>query len=289
MTETERWNAVLGRDQNARFFYAVKSTGVFCRPTCPSRRPSQSNVVFFDDPNAAERAGFRACKRCDPKGADPTTSLITDLCRYIDAQGEERVSLAQLAQFAEMSPFHLQRVFKAKLGVSPREYAKSRREAGSVRYTIADSPLGRMLVAATERGLCGLAFADSDEELADYLTRNFPTAQRDDGHTLLVGPVSQLMAGEQVDLPLDIRGTAFQARVWNALRTIPRGRTWTYEQLAEAIGQPNAVRAVARACASNRIAVAIPCHRIVRKDGDLGGYRWGVERKRKLLEQERCS
>ena len=289
MTDTERWTAVLAHDHQAKFLYGVTSTGVFCRPGCPSRRPSRRNVVFFDHPAEAERAGYRACKRCNPSGVDPATSLVEDLCRYMDAQGEQKTTLGELANFAEMSPFHLQRAFKSKLGISPRGYAKSRREAGAVRYSFADSPLGRMLLAETERGVCGLAFADTDTELAEWLAIQFPAANLEQGQPLLLEPALRLAAGEPVELPLDVRGTAFQARVWEALKTIPRGKTWTYEELAQNVGQPGAVRAVARACATNRIAVAIPCHRVIRKDGGLGGYRWGLDRKRNLLESEGCS
>ena len=293
MQDTQRWAAVLARDRESKFFYAVQTTGIYCRPSCPSRRPSVSSVQFFETPAEAEQAGFRPCMRCKPRGPEPRSHLITDLCRFIDANIERSIPLAELAEFAGLSPFHLQREFKAELGVTPREYAEarrrqvmpdSRRTAETIRYATAASPLGPMLVAESDRGICAVTFGD---DLVGWLKQQFPAAtlQRADLPDA-VRALTGAMNGETVDLPLDIRATAFQQKIWQQLRTIPRGRTTTYEELAAAVGQPSAVRAAAQACAGNRIAVAIPCHRVVRKDGSLGGYRWGIDRKRRLLELE---
>jgi AraC family transcriptional regulator of adaptative response/methylated-DNA-[protein]-cysteine methyltransferase len=293
MQDTERWAAVLARDRKSKFFYAVQTTGVYCRPSCPSRRPSVSTVKFFDTPAAAERAGFRPCLRCKPRGPDPKTHLITDVCRFIDANIERRVSLDELAKFAGLSPFHLQREFKAELGISPREYAESRRRqwmpdsrrtTETIRYAIGPSPLGPMLVAESDRGICAVSFGD---DLVGWLKQQFPEATLAKSDLPeAVEALTSVMRGQPLRVPLDISATAFQQKVWQQLRTIPRGQTATYEEIAAAVGYPSAARAVARACATNRIAVAIPCHRVTRKDGSLGGYRWGIERKRRLLEME---
>ncbi len=343
-----RWQAVLDRDRalDGKFVFAVSSTGIFCRPSCPSKRPRRENVAFFDDAVRAEKSGYRACLRCRPKAADgnPQSAMVRAICRYIeqqvsDQQTEARLSLKLLAKEFHLSPFHLQRTFKSVLGVSPKAYVdacrlrqvkqnlqtghsvttslyaagygsssrlyertasqlgmtpeKYRRGAiaAVVRYTITDSPLGRMLIAATDRGICAISFADSDQALHQGLMREFPfaTRKRDDAAMMQWhSSLTRLMHGQEspASLPLDIRATAFQRRVWEALQHIPRGETRSYSELASEIGSPTATRAVARACASNRIAVAIPCHRIVRQDGNLGGYRWGVRRKEQLLALE---
>jgi len=293
MTNTERWNAIQQRQRGASFFYAVKTTGIYCRPSCPSRRPDPRNIVYFDQPDEAERAGFRACRRCDPRRTEPRVGLVTDLCRFIEANANRRISLAELSVFAELSPFHLQRVFREELGVSPREYqaALLGRESDpgkAVTYDIVDSPLGRMLVAESGRGLCAVSFGSDDAELEVWIREQMPLASLHRG-TLseTAKQVIQALDTGSCELALDIRGTAFQQKVWKALRDIPRGETRSYEDLAKAVGQPNAVRAVARACRANRMAIVIPCHRIVRKDGTPGGYRWGVERKKNVLERER--
>jgi AraC family transcriptional regulator, regulatory protein of adaptative response / methylated-DNA-[protein]-cysteine methyltransferase len=340
----DRWQAVLTRDanQDGRFVFAVSSTGVYCRPSCPSRRPRRENVAFFHKPDDAEKAGYRACLRCRPKaiGANRQTEVVKAVCRYIEQHLDEPITLSRLGSEFHQSPFHLQRSFKAALGISPRAYADSCRMnrlkrnlqaghsvtramydagyssssrlyertasqlgmtpdsyrrgaiAAPIRYTCTDSPLGRMLIAATEKGICAIQFADSDDELEQGLKHEFPFAvrRRDDAalHDWKQNLLRQIN-GQRLNssLPLDIQATAFQRQVWTYLQTIPFGATRSYGQVAKAIGQPTATRAVARACATNRIAVAIPCHRVVRTDGDMGGYRWGVERKKALLDLER--
>jgi len=343
--ESRRWQAVLARDaaQDGNFVFAVSSTGVYCRPSCPSRRPRRANVSFFGKPDEAERAGFRACLRCRPKSAtgNRQMQMVRAVCRYIERHLDEPLTLARLGSEFNLSPFHLQRRFKAVLGVSPRAYADSCRMnqlksnlraghsvtramydagyssssrlyertatqlgmtpdkyrrgaiAAPIRYTCTDSPLGRMLVAATDKGICAIQFADSDDELEQGLKHEFPFAirRRDDaGMAAWKEDLLRQMRGQSLNcaLPLDIQATAFQRRVWTHLQTIPFGTTESYASVAKAIGQPTATRAVARACATNPVAVAIPCHRVVRKGGDMGGYRWGMERKQALLQIERA-
>jgi AraC family transcriptional regulator of adaptative response/methylated-DNA-[protein]-cysteine methyltransferase len=319
----------------------VRSTGIYCRPGCPSRRPQREQVRFFEKPRQAEQAGFRACLRCRPLDL-PETSLAERARQWIGAHPDDPFTLESLGVELGVSPSHLQRRFKAELGVSPREYAEARRfelarerlragddvtralyDAGygsssrfyeqaqgqlgmapgayrqggkgiMIDYTIVDSPLGRLLIAATERGLCAVSLGSSDAALDAFLRDEFPAAdlRRDD--EALQGAADALLAhlgGEQpsLDLPLDVAGSDFQRRVWEMLRMIPYGETRSYAEVAEAIGQPKAVRAVAQACGSNRLAVVIPCHRVVRSDGGLGGYRWGVERKETLLGAERAA
>jgi len=339
------WEAVLARDasRDGSFVFAVSSTGVYCRPSCPSRRPRRQNVSFFSGPNQAEKAGYRACLRCRPRaiGNNARTEMAKAICRYIEQHLDEPVTLERLGQEFKQSPFHLQRTFKAVLGITPRAYADSCRMnqlkrnlqaghsvtralydagyssssrlyertasqlgmtpdkyrrgaiAAPIRYTFADSPLGRMLVAATDKGICAIQFANSDAELEQGLRHEFPFAQRRRDDAALQACTQDLlrqMRGEKLDsaLPLDIRATAFQRRVWAYLQKIPFGATRSYGAIAKAIGQPDAARAVARACATNPVAVAIPCHRVVREDGDTGGYRWGAERKQALLEIEQA-
>jgi len=342
--ETQWWDAVQARDaaQDGRFVFAVSSTGVYCRPSCPSRRPRRENVSFFRRPEEAEKAGYRACLRCRPKAlAHGPAAEVRTMCRYIEQHLDEPLTLARLGEEFHQSPFHLQRKFKAVLGISPRAYADSCRMnqlksnlraghsvtramydagyssssrlyertasqlgmtpdkyrrgaiAAPIRYTFADSPLGRMLIATTDKGICAIQFADSDEELEHGLKHEFPFAirRRDDGalkswkETLL-----QQMRGRRLSsaLPLDIQATAFQRRVWAYLQKIPFGETRSYAAVAKEIGNPSATRAVARACATNPVAVAIPCHRVVRESGEMGGYRWGVKRKEALLEMEQA-
>ena len=342
--EDERcWQAVVARDSafDGEFVFAVSSTGVYCRPSCAARRPRRGNVSFFARPEQAEKAGFRACLRCRPKtlSGHPQSDSAKEICRYIEQHLDEPVTLEQLGKTFRQSPFHLQRRFKAALGITPREYADSCRlrllkrnlqagdnvtramyDAGygsssrlyektaaqlgmtpdkyrrgaiadSIRYTCADSPLGRMLIAATDKGVCAIQFAASDGELIEGLKREFPFAARkpDEGglRAWVEGLLSKMSGREpHGTLPLDIRATAFQRRVWTYLQSIPFGATRSYVEVAKAIGQPTASRAVARACATNPVAVAIPCHRVVREDGSISGYRWGVERKKALLEME---
>ena len=341
--DDRRWDAVAARDSNydGKFVFAVSTTGVYCRPSCPARRPRRENATFFARPELAEKAGFRACLRCRPQlfSGDPHSDAVKAICRYIEQHLDEALTLARLGKTFRQSPFHLQRRFKAVLGITPREYADSCRMrllkrnlqsgekvtramydagygsssrlyektasqlgmtpdkyrrgaiAAAIRYACADSPLGRMLIATTDRGICSIQFARSDEELIEGLKREFPFAVRkpDGGHLQAwVGVLLSKMTGRELNatLPLDIRATAFQRRVWTYLRSIPFGSTRSYSQVAKAIGQPGASRAVARACATNPVAVAIPCHRVVRADGGISGYRWGAERKKALLEME---
>jgi len=347
-TDDPRWKAVLARDgaHDEEFVFAVSSTGVYCRPSCPARRPRRENVQFFVRPEQAEQVGYRACLRCRPKSFNGNTESdgVKAICRFIEQHLDEPLTLDRLGKEFQQSAFHLQRRFKAVLGITPREYADSCRlrmlkrnlqagdsvtramyDAGygsssrlyertasqlgmtpdkyrrgaiaaAIRYTCADSPLGRMLVGATERGICSIQFAHSDGELLEGLKREFPFAARkrdEGGLQLWVRALLKHMRGKNLDsssiLPLDIRATAFQRRVWAYLQSIPFGDTRSYSQVAKAIGQPGACRAIARACATNPVAVAIPCHRVVREDGSMGGYRWGIERKKALLAMERQS
>ncbi len=340
------WRSVLARDprQDGIFVFAVSSTGVYCRPSCAARHPRRVNVTFFGTPDEAEKAGYRACLRCKPKaaGGNASLKLVKAICRHIEQHIDEPLTLSALGKAFNRSPFHLQRTFKAVLGVTPRAYAESCRmrrlkhdlQAGHsvtramydagyssssrlyertasqlgmtpdkyrrgavatpIRYSFSNSPLGRMLIAATTKGICAIQFADSDEELENGLKHEFPFAirRRDDE---ALGPwtdgLLRQMAGQPLhsELPLDIQATAFQRKVWTYLQSIPFGETRSYSRVARDIGQPAAARAVARACATNRVAVAIPCHRVVRGTGELSGYRWGIQRKKALLELEKRS
>lgn len=341
-----RWLAVVARDasHDGKFVFAVSTTGVYCRPSCPARRPRRTSVQFFSRPEQAEKAGFRACLRCRPRAitGNPQSDFAKGVCRYIEQHLDEPITLVQLGKAFRQSPFHLQRRFKAALGITPRQYADSCRlrllkrnlqngdnvtramyDAGygsssrlyektssqlgmtpdkyrrgaiaqTVRYALTDSPLGRMLIAATDRGICAIQFGRTDAELIEGLKREFPFAVRkadEGGLQVWTEAVLSKMTGRELNasLPLDIRATAFQRRVWTCLQAIPFGATRSYAEVAKAIGEPKACRAVARACATNPVAVAIPCHRVVREDGSLSGYRWGVERKKKLLDMESTS
>jgi AraC family transcriptional regulator, regulatory protein of adaptative response / methylated-DNA-[protein]-cysteine methyltransferase len=351
LDKDRRWRAVLARDTSfdGTFVYAVRSTGIYCRPWCPSRRPRRKQVVFFSLPAAAEQAGFRPCRRCRPgiSGAgQPQVGLIQSLCRYIEEHLEDsgtELSLHALGARTGLSPYHLQRTFKRIMGITPRQYAEARRlvilkaglkggknvtdtlyDAGygsssrlyerapaqlgmtpatyrnggrnmEINYTIVPCPLGRLLVAATERGVCAVSLGDSEAALEASLVSEYPNARiHPDPHPkteldrLVIG-VLDLIKGSQphANLPVDVQATAFQWRVWKALCAIPRGATRSYSDIARAIGRPTAVRAVARAIATNPVAVVIPCHRAVHKDGTLSGYRWGPERKKALLANER--
>ena len=324
--------------QDGRFVFAVRTTGIYCRPSCPSRRPRRDSVEFFADSQQAERAGYRACLRCKPTEMSAQVKAVLSARHLLD-EAETVTTLAELSKGVGVSPFHLQRLFKRATGLSPREYQSARRmqqvkhglrkgddvttalyDAGfgspsrlyekasqqlgmtpgtyrrggagmTIQYAIVASRLGRLLVAATQHGLCAVRFGESASDLERELREEFRAAEvhRDDAALQpYLQPLLASLRGESttVDLPLDVRATAFQKKVWDALRRIPRGETRSYGQVARAIGDEKAVRAVARACASNPVAIAVPCHRVVRSDGDLAGYRWGVERKKKLLEQE---
>ena len=342
--EEARWEAVLSRDTrfDGAFVFAVRSTGIYCRPSCPSRRPRREQVTFFPLPEAAERAGFRSCLRCHPKDAPAPTALkaVRRVCRLLEEHRDGPLTLQALAARVGLSPSHLQRTFKRIVGVSPREYREALRvgdfkarvkkgesvtsamyEAGygsssrlyessndrlgmtpaayrrggrgvSISYTIASCSLGRLLVAGTEKGVCAVRLGDSDTELEASLRAEYSEAdiKRDDRSLgKWVGELADHLQGKhpRLDLPVDVQATAFQWSVWQKLKEIPYGKTWSYSEVAQAIGRPSAVRAVARACATNPVALVIPCHRVVREDKSLGGYRWGIERKQALLDRER--
>lgn len=343
-SDHERWLAVQARDTEAvgHFVYAVRTTGVYCRPDCSSRLAKRENVEFFADAASAEAAGYRACKRCMNAMADPNgrrTELVTRACRLIEAS-ETPPSLDQLGTALAVSPFHLHRLFKAETGLTPKAYASAFRarrlrqrldaegstvteaiydagynsnsrfyenadqrlgmrprqyraggEGATIRFAIGQCSLGAILVAQSERGICAILLGDDPEQLLQDLQDQFAKARligADTGFERLVAEVVGFVEAPALglDLPLDVQGTAFQERVWQALREVPAGSRVSYTEIAERIGAPKAVRAVAQACAANHIAVAIPCHRVVRRDGDISGYRWGVERKRQLLERE---
>ncbi|MGD0957250.1 MAG: bifunctional DNA-binding transcriptional regulator/O6-methylguanine-DNA methyltransferase Ada [Candidatus Acidiferrales bacterium] len=357
-----RWRAVQARDRKAdgAFVYAVRSTGIYCRPSCPSRKPRREQVVFFPLAEAAEQKGFRACRRCRPRAvqlSNPKIEAVARICREIDARiladpsadsdGETRMTLATLSTSAGMSPHQLERAFRSTIGITPKQYAdaqrmrrlKSRLKKGDnvttalydagygsasrlyerapshlgmtpaeyrrggagmrIHYTVVASPLGRLLVGATCRGISALYLGESDDALLEALCREYPRAEllsdeRDREGSIskgLRGWIEKILAhlrGQEphLDLPTDVQATAFQRRVWEELRRIPYGATRTYTEVARSIGRPAAVRAVARACATNPVSVVVPCHRVVREDGDLAGYRWGMSRKRALLEKE---
>jgi len=324
--------------QDGRFVFAVRTTGIYCRPSCPSRRPRRDSVEFFLDPRQAEGAGYRACLRCKPTEISSQAQAVLQARKLLD-EAEGVLTLAELSKQVRVSPFHLQRLFKRATGLSPREYQSARRmqqvkhglrkgddvttalyNAGfgsasrlyekshqqlgmtpgayrrggtgvTVQYAIVPSPLGRMLVAATPRGMCAVRFGDTASELESELRAEFHAATlvRDEAALQrYTKPLLASLRGESVtiELPLDVRATAFQMKVWEKLREIPAGETRSYSEVAQGIGDPKAVRAVARACASNPVALAVPCHRVVRSDGELAGYRWGVQRKKKLLKME---
>ncbi len=333
------WRIVSARDSHAdgHLFYGVRTTLIFCRPSCPSRRPSRRNVEFFSDLISAFGAGYRPCKRCNPAGLHAEAQLLETLCAHLNRNLDRPVKLSELGRIASLSTFAVQRVFRRVLGVSPSQYQAHKRAAAfrasladpavritdaiydagysgpgraygkhqlgmrpqdyrnrgrdiTIGYTTGLSPLGRILIAATERGLCSVILGASEAEITAKLHGQFPAANVVEQPSLapsLAQVLSQFSEHPAaLDLPLDLRATAFQMRVWQALRHIPRGETRTYAQLAREIGQPTAVRAVARACATNPVAVVIPCHRVIGSDGKLTGYRWGIDRKQKILEIE---
>ncbi len=376
----KQWQQVLERDASAdgQFFYAVKSTGIFCKPSCPSRRPTRKQVQFFPTTAAAEAAGYRACKRCEPERttakADPQAGAIAAVTEYLQNHAEERTKLADVAKATGVGRLTILRGFKRVLGVSPGQYAKearlarfkdkvrepktritdaiyeagfgsssrlyekssaalgmtpramreggagllisssrlyeksgaalgmtprAMREGGAgllIRYCTAASPLGRMLVATTDVGICSIAFGKDDAELLSGLRERFNKAQlvAAKGNTGWLADAVAFVSSQMSEhplaatFPLDVRATAFQQRVWKALQQIPRGETRSYSELASQLGSPTATRAVAAACGANPVAIAVPCHRVVGKNGSLTGYRWGVERKQKLLAAEKA-
>jgi AraC family transcriptional regulator of adaptative response/methylated-DNA-[protein]-cysteine methyltransferase len=340
--DERRWSAVVARDASldGEFVYGVASTRIYCRPSCPSRRPLRSRVSFFETPAAAEQAGYRACRRCEPQQQQRRyVRQIQQAREYIEQHPDETITLERLAQIAQMSPFYLQRTFKRVVGVSPRAYASARRldrmksrlrqgdtvsratyDAGygsgsrayaharaglgmtpgtyrnggrglRIEYAVVTTQVGLVLIAATDRGLCSVMLGDNTVTLEGALAREYPSAalERNDASlkSYTDAVVGRLLGQPEEPLRLHVQGTSFQWQVWEALRRIPAGETRSYQEIAHEVGRPSAARAVARACASNRVALVIPCHRVVRETGDLGGYRWGVERKRRILEQER--
>jgi AraC family transcriptional regulator, regulatory protein of adaptative response / methylated-DNA-[protein]-cysteine methyltransferase len=338
-----RWAHVLARDLSAdgQFYYSVATTGIYCRPSCPSRTANPKNVRFHDSIADAEAAGFRACKRCKPDqpSADiRNAEIVAGVCRLIE-KAEEIPSLDELAKAAGLSPGYFHRMFKAITGVTPKDYATAHRagkvraelgrsdtvteaiyDAGfnssgrfyeksdemlgmtptdyraggtnaEIRFAVGECSLGSILVAKSEKGVCAILLGDDPDMLVRDLQDRFPRARLTGGNAAFEGLVARVIGLIEaprlgLDLPLDVRGTAFQQRVWAALREIPAGTTATYADIARKIGAPKSVRAVAGACAANSLAVAIPCHRVVKSDGALSGYRWGVERKRKLIDRE---
>ena len=348
------WRAIQTRDRSAdgQFVYGVRSTGIYCRPSCPSRKPGRDHVSFFLLPQAAEEKGFRPCLRCRPRAArihDPRLEAVAQVCRKIetrvsaDAEGEHSgLTLSVLAGASGMAPHQLERAFRRIIGITPRQYADAHRmlhlkarlkkgdnvttalyDAGfgsssrlyerapsqlgmtpatyrqggagmRMHYTIADSPLGRLLVAATDRGISALYLGESDARLEFALRKEYPRAEISNderGSKNLRGWVKRILdhlRGREpsLDMPTDVQATAFQRRVWEELRRIPYGATRTYTQIARAVGKPAAIRAIARACATNPVSVVVPCHRVVRQDGSLAGYRWGVDLKRRLIDHE---
>lgn len=344
LTDDVAWNAVQLRDRafDGLLCYGVRTTGIYCRPSCPSRRPKRDNVLFFESAEDAEHAGFRPCRRCEPRSETGTITerRLLRAVQYIDAHLDERITLAQLAGVAGLSPYHLQRVFTHRYGVSPRSYQDARRLArmksdlrqgahvgravwnagygstrgayrsaatglgmtpatyrsrGSgltIRFAFGTTRLGTVIVGWTDRGVCAVLLGDDQTRLLEELTAEFPRAELQpdrSSHAEWLGALIELLEGRvpRVGVPLDLQGTSFQLRVWRALHEIPAGEVRSYAEIARAIGAPTAARAVARACASNRTAIVVPCHRAVRSDGDTGGFRWGTDRKRDLLRMER--
>ena len=346
VVRSPRWATIVAKDpaSDGKFYYAVKTTGVFCRPSCAARTPRPENVLFYSSVEAAEKAGFRPCKRCKPTGAsiaEEQARRVAELCQFLE-QAEPAPSLEELAKRAGWSVYHLHRVFRAVTGLTPKAYAAGRRaervrtklgqsrtvteaiyDAGynssgrfyeqsngvlgmtprafraggaraEIRFAVGECSLGSILVAAGARGVCAILMGDDPAELARNLQDRFPRAELTGGDADFEALVARVVAMVETpkagfDLPLDVRGTAFQERVWRALSKIPAGSTASYAEIAKRIGLPKAVRAVAQACAANPLAVAIPCHRVVRADGDVSGYRWGVERKRALLRREKAA
>ncbi len=345
-TPEEKWQAVLSRDPTAdgHFIYAVLSTGIYCRPTCSSRRPLRKNVEFYANPAAAEVANFRVCQKCGPQGvsaAEKEARLIARVCQQIQSS-DVSPSLNELAKAVALSPSHLHRRFKLNMGVTPKQYAIALRSnrlreglakadsvtsaiygagfnsharfyassskmlgmtpteyrrlgrGAKIHFAVGLCSLGSVLVAASERGVCAITLGDDPEELLCDLQQRFAQAEILPGEEQFNRWVSRVVGfidapGTKLDLPLDVQGTVFQKRVWQALTEIPVGSTASYSEIAERLGDPRASRAVAGACAANPLAVAIPCHRVVRVDGSLSGYRWGIERKRTLLESEQLT
>jgi AraC family transcriptional regulator, regulatory protein of adaptative response / methylated-DNA-[protein]-cysteine methyltransferase len=346
-----RWARVQARDRSADgvFFYAVKTTGVFCRPSCAARTPKPENVVYFHTAPEAEHAGFRPCLRCRPlaaAGRDGVTEKMKQVAEFIRTHAEEQLPLSRLAKHASLSPAHLQRTFKSIVGVTPKEFQaaerirtfKSRLRGGdsilsatfdtgygstsriyeqvdgglgmtpsayraggageAIRYAVRETSLGLLMMAATERGVCFVQFGAGTDALLAQLTAEFPRAKIESSGARAAEPLDHWInalndhlsrSGPRPDLPLDLRGTAFQIKVWRFLLSVKPGMVVSYTEVAQGVGAPRAVRAAASACAANRVAILVPCHRALRADGGLGGYRWGLDRKRALLDTERAA
>ena len=338
------WDALQAKDArfNCVFVYGVRSTGIYCKPSCPSKRPRREQVIFFSSCEAAEQSGFRACRRCRPcqtHVGDPHVETVLRACRAIETAADGPVSLAVLGEKLSISPHHLHRIFKKITGITPHQYAAAHRlklfklqiqkgedvtsaiygagygsssrlyekaseqlgmtpaayrrggKGMTINYTIVNCHLGRLLVAATERGVCAVSFGEEDRQLESSLNAEYPAAiiHRDENRlNNWVDPLLSHLNGSQrhLDLPVDLQATAFQLKVWEELRRIPYGETRTYGEIAKGMGRPSANRAVARACAANPVALITPCHRVIRGDGELGGYRWGLKRKKALLSGE---
>jgi AraC family transcriptional regulator of adaptative response/methylated-DNA-[protein]-cysteine methyltransferase len=350
MNENLCWDAVAARDKSkdGKFFYGVTTTGIYCRPSCGSRRPLRRNVRFYASAADAERDGLRACLRCRPQAPVEHSAMgdtVGQVCRYIEAHPGDDLKLAVLSARFRVSPFHLQRSFKAIVGVTPKDFAeacrlkslkgklrdgrsvtdaiydagfgsssrvyeradtrlgmtpKQYRQGGKgveISYAISETQLGTLMMAATDRGLCSVQIGAGKAEMVDRLGKEYPGAvispmrpRRSDQFARWMRSLTEHLEGnrQRLDIPLDIKGTAFQVRVWNYLQRIPYGEVRSYSEVARSIGRPAAVRAVGSACASNRLALVVPCHRVIRGDGGMGGYRWGLERKRALIEHERA-
>ncbi len=342
LSDAEKWRAVLARDysRDGAFVFGVRSTGVYCKPSCPAKHPHIEHVLFFSGPSEAELAGFRACKRCRPR--DQTSfhaELVQRVCAYVNENLDEKHTLESLSRRAGLSPFYFQRVFKKTLGISPRQYVEARRldrvklslnrgetvtnalyEAGftskgrlyekgvsplgvnpgtfrrggeglSIQFTIVDSPIGRLLLGATGKGICAVCIGSSDEAVESALKEDYYAAvlsRNDEGMKSWAERFLRYFDGRPFPpgLPMDVQATVFQWKVWKAIQSIPYGGTASYSSIAESLGEPRAVRAVARACATNPVAIVVPCHRVVGKDGGLHGYKWGLRRKRTLLALE---
>jgi AraC family transcriptional regulator of adaptative response/methylated-DNA-[protein]-cysteine methyltransferase len=342
--DSQMWAAVLARDNrcDGDFVFAVRSTDIYCRPSCPAKRPSRDKVMYFSGPAEAEESGFRPCRRCDPRIDRLSTGVepIDRACKYIEANLDDKLTLSNLGVHAGISPYHLQRTFKRIVGISPREYVEARRlarmklllktghtvtkalygagftsrsrfydknstqfgmSAGAFRrggegvrieYAIVNCPLGRLLVATTLAGLCAVFMGDTDAVVESALSKEYPHAHLYCGNAGLqkwIAPIMNYFAGHEpnLNLPLDVEASTFQRRVWKEIRSIPYGSTSTYSKIASQLGTPKAARAVAKACATNPISIVIPCHRVIGKNGDLRGYRWGEKRKKDLLTLER--
>lgn len=343
LTEDDKWQAVLNRDYNSDgvFVFAVRSTGIYCKPSCPARRPSREQVSFFGGPDAAEASGYRPCLRCRPREivGPPNVELVDRVCKYIENNLDSKLTLSTLSANVRVSPFHLQRTFKQTVGISPRQYADALRLAkmkrslrngqtvtkalygagftsrsrlyekppirhgirpGAIRrkglgmrieYAIVNIPLGRLLLGATERGICAVCMGNSDAAVEAALKEDYPLAElqrNDEDMHRWTDAFVHYFSGRQMDLdlPVDVQATAFQWRVWKEIQSVPYGVTTTYHKIATSLGTPNATRAVARACATNPVALVVPCHRVIGEDGALRGYRWGKKRKEALLSLE---